>query len=440
MHIQILQVVKHRKIRSNKDTNGGYGTVNDFGRGMVAVFLKYLKSKSMRFPEILPAYVRAILKRQGHFVTYAQNKLDPNADIVLLQTSIINFYEELGWVDRINRMNPRIKVGFMGGMAMGNPQKYMNRGDFVIVGEIENALLNGDIANFSGLVDAGKVENLDSLPFPDWSHILKWKGGYGLIRTSRGRFLPMLSSRGCPMTCSYYCTYPLVQGKVFRARTPENVVEEIEYLQKQYDMTTVMFRDPIFSLKMERIENICELILKKGLAFSWICETHSRFLTSDLASLMARAGCVSIKLGIESGDLEVMKKSNRAAPDLIYQEEIVRCLEKQGIDVLAFYVLGYFDDMERTILKTIEYAKHLNTYGAQFTIATPYPGTQWYKDLSGNPDKFSLDENLENYTQYHLVYNHPHLSSNDLEHMKSLAYRRYYMRWAYLMKHFLKRL
>lgn len=64
MHIQILQVTKHRKIRSNKDTNGGYGTVNDFGRGMVAVLLKYYKSKSMRFPEILPAYVHAILKNR----------------------------------------------------------------------------------------------------------------------------------------------------------------------------------------------------------------------------------------------------------------------------------------------------------------------------------------------------------------------------------------
>jgi radical SAM superfamily enzyme YgiQ (UPF0313 family) len=398
----------------------------------------------MNFPEILPAYLHALLKRQGHTFTYAHNALHPAADVVLIQTSIVNYTAELEWAARLKREHPGKRIGFVGGMASNNPHLYLEasgfgQDDFVVAGEAENALLEADIADFSGLVNGELVDNLDDLPFPDWSHLGDQKTrDYTLLRTPKGRFLPMQSSRGCPMSCGFYCTYPLVQGAKFRARSPENVVAEIEYLQNSYDVTTVMFRDPIFSLKMGRVERICELILKKGLKLSWICETHPRYLNPELDALMARAGCVTVKLGVESGDLEVMSKSRRAAPDLLYQEEIIRCLEQHGIDVLAFYILGYFDDTHRSVLRTIEYAERLNTYGAQFTIATPYPGTGWYKDLQ-RQGHFDLDENYEHYNQYRLVYNHPNLGAGELEDLKNLAYRRYYPRWAYVKKNFLKR-
>jgi anaerobic magnesium-protoporphyrin IX monomethyl ester cyclase len=439
VHIHILQAVKAHGLRSSKDTNGGYGTVNDFGSGAVAFLLKLIKRGTMNFPELLPAYVHAILKQQGHRVTYAVNALDPSADLVLIQTSIINYYEELAWADRIRRAAPQVRIGFMGGMSAGNPQLYNGRGDFVLLGEAENALLHGDLSEFSGLVDYGLVPDLEALPFPDWSYLPQHNRGYGFLRIPGSRcFLPMLSSRACPMSCAYYCTYPLVQGASFRGRSAENVVDEIAYLQERFGMTTLMFRDPIFSLKMERVEQICELILQRGLNFSWICETHPRLLSAQLAALMRRAGCVAVKLGIEAGDLEVMVKSHRSAPDLLYQEQIVRTLEKNGIQVLAFYILGYFADTAQSIEKTISYANHLNSYGAQFTIATPYPGTPWHSDLSSQPQTYPFDANLEHYNQYQLVYRHPHLGRSELEGLKSQAYRRYYLRWGYIRKHFLK--
>ena len=150
---------------------------------------------------------------------------------------------------------------------------------------------------------------------------------------------------------------------------------------------------------------------------------------------MAKAGCVAIKFGIESANLDVMKKSHRASANLENQERIIRCCEQNQIDVLGFYILGYFDDTEETIWQTIKYAQKLNTFGAQFTIATPYPGTQWYQDLMQESDIYQLDENLERYTQYQLVYNHPHLTHSDLERLKSTAYQRYYLRLAYIAKH-----
>jgi radical SAM superfamily enzyme YgiQ (UPF0313 family) len=153
---------------------------------------------------------------------------------------------------------------------------------------------------------------------------------------------------------------------------------------------------------------------------------------------MAKAGCVAVKFGIESGNLDVMKKSHRASANLELQENIIRCCERNQIDVLGFYILGYFDDTQDTIRETIEYAKKLNTFGAQFTIATPYPGTQWYQDLMQESDIYQLEKDFESYTQYQLVYNHPNLTYEDLERLKSMAYQGYYFRPAYLAKHFRK--
>ena len=236
MHIHILQVAGHPELRSNKDTNGGFGTVNDFGKGLVSRVLKEYKNRSMNFPEILPAYVNAILKAQGHTVTYAWNDVPPDADIVLIQTSIVNFQHELDWVQKVKRRSPQVKVGFIGGMSGANPHLYQDKADFVVVGEVENALLQKDIASFSGIVDGGLTSDLDLLPFPDWSHIQTWKKGYGLVSRGESRLLPMSSSRGCPMTCGYYCTYPLTQGKKLRTRSPELVVAEAEYLQKDFEI------------------------------------------------------------------------------------------------------------------------------------------------------------------------------------------------------------
>jgi radical SAM superfamily enzyme YgiQ (UPF0313 family) len=442
--IHILQVRKPGRLRQSKDTNGGYGTVNDFGRGPAAAFLKYLKRSTMNFPELLPAYIQSILRRQGYKVTYSENKLNYLADIVLLQTSIINFSTELSWAQKIRYSDPSMRIGFMGGMVTGNIglyEKILEQGiaDFVITGEPENAILNQDIASFEGVVQGGMVAELDRLPFPDWSHVAGRRYGYLSLNAKSGKFLPLLSSRGCPMSCAYYCTYPLVQGANFRGRSPANVVDELEYLQLEYKTELVMFRDPIFSLHIARVTEICEQILQRGIKISWICETHPRYLNPDLIGLMAKAGCVTVKLGIESGNLQVMKASRRVTANIQHQEKMIRCLEEHGIRVFAFYILGYMDDTQATIDQTIDYAIRLNTYGAQFTIATPYPGTEWYAELQRQPDRYQLDDDLEHYNQYQLVFHHPNLSFDELERLKGQAYQRYYFRTGYLSRHVLRR-
>jgi anaerobic magnesium-protoporphyrin IX monomethyl ester cyclase len=434
MRIQILYASQKHTGRSNKDTNGGFGTVNDFGKSTFSSFLKHLKSRTMNFPEILPAYVSAILKSQNHEVTYAENQVDAQADLILILTSIIDFSREIYFASKIKKENSKVKVGFFGGMSAANPALYAENADFVVTGEIENALMNNHIGDFKGIIDGGFMSDLDQLPYPDWENVRKWKTQYGLFHRKKGRVLPILSSRGCPMSCSYYCTYPLVQGHKYRWRSAENVIAEIQFLQERYSISTLIFRDPIFTLRMERIEELCSLIIGNNIHIYWLCETHPRYLTQELIKLMKKAGCVSIKLGIESGNLQVMNHSYRNSFDLDNQRQILRTCEENGISVLGFFILGYFDDHLESLQQTLEYAINLNPLGAQFSIATPYPGTPWYSTLV--KENYNLDPIYENYTQYNLVYNHPKLTAKELENWKNKAYRKFYFRWTYFKKHY----
>lgn len=435
MKVHLLQARRALRVRTNKDTNGGYGTVNEFGSSLTSRLLSAAKARGMNFPELAPAYAAAILRARGHSVTYGENETNPDADVTLLQSSLVHFNEERRQARALKSRRPRMRVGFFGGVCDTLTEELLEVSDFVVRGEFEAALSDGDLADFDGVAYSGKVDDLDTLPYPSWDHV-SLRAGYPLVSRLRdARLAPMLASRGCPLSCRYYCTYPLVQGVKQRSRSVGNLVGEIEYLRDVYGVNLVLFRDPIFTLDMERTKAFCCALLELGERPRYIIETHTRFIDEEMVRLLAESGCVAVQLGIESGNAEVMRKSLRRSDSFENQEYAIRALERRGIKVLALFMLAYFDDTEATVEQTIDHALRLNPYGAQFTVATPYPGTPWYEHLKKENGRYRLSEDYDDYTQYRLVYDHPHLSAEDVERLKNRAYRRFYCRPSYLRKH-----
>lgn len=434
MKVHLLHATRKTFCRSSKDTNGSYGTLNDFGNSLTSKALTLYKKMAMNFPELSPAYASAILKSQGHEVSYGHNQDNPDADITLLQSSLVHFNEEIRWAKKLKAQYPQMKVGFFSGVSDVLHESLLEVADFVISGEVENALNSGDITSFEGRVFGGMINDLDTLAFPDWSHVAPKRYSMGSLRKG-SRVAPMLASRGCPMSCSYYCTYPLVQGKPQRKRSISNIVDEMLHLQNEQGVNVILFRDPIFTLDMKRAKEFCHAVLDAGLKTQYIIETHCQFVDEEMIELLARSGCVAIQFGIESGNLEIMAASKRKVKHLDMQKNVIHMCESHGIKVFALFMLAYFDDTVETIHQTIDYAIDLNPYGAQFTVATPYPGTPWFEELHKNNENFQLSENYDDYTQYQLVYQHPHLSFDDVTQLKNKAYRDFYFRAGYFKKH-----
>lgn len=188
------------------------------------------------------------------------------------------------------------------------PDRLLNHlgADFGIRGEGEHsfpALINRlaelkDTRGYTGPRIIGNngtvIENLDLIPRPDRSGFdneayLQW-GGMGNIQTKRG----------CPFKC-VYCTYPIVEGRNTRLRSPASVCDEIETMLHQ-GITNVFVVDNIFNYPMDHAEGICREIIKRRLSISWSCYANPRFVTHGLIDSMLEAGCTSVEFGSDAAD------------------------------------------------------------------------------------------------------------------------------------------
>jgi hypothetical protein len=262
--------------------------------------------------------------------------------------------------------------------------------DFAVLGEPEAtvSMLMGDgpldqvpgllhrtAAGWARTATRELERNLDSLPFPRWD-LLPYDR-YVIPKSSTSgqmRFLPMLTSRGCPYGCSY-CPYPVAQGLKWRFRSPENVVDEMEHLVGDLGVEYILFRDPMFSLQQKRVVGICEEILRRGLEVQWKCETRVDCLDEATIALMARAGCTGVNFGVESTDPEIQKGVHRKPILTSEFVDKVSICRRHGIATFAFFVVGLPGDTVDTILSSIEFAVRIRANWTQFTIATPFAGT-----------------------------------------------------------------
>jgi radical SAM superfamily enzyme YgiQ (UPF0313 family) len=374
---------------------------------------------------VTTAYLDSILTAQGAEVVIKHNALEP-ADLYLISSSITDCTLEKKLGEQARRQFGS-KVGYFGTFAAAVPEFYQDTADFIVKGEIENLapqVAQGHIP--SGITEAGFVTDLNRLPFPTWNQFQLRKYKYSIV-TARGITLPMLSSRGCPYTCGY-CPY-LVNAR-YRVRCPENVVDEIQYLVKQYGVRGISFRDPMFTFYRNRTLEIADRILQKGLAIRFGIETRTDKVDEELLRHLYRAGLRSIEIGIESANEEMLLENLRKAPGKEQQEKVIDLCHRLGIRVIANYILGLSNDTVEGVRKTIAYAKKLNTFAIQFTVTTPYPGTLLYESLK----EHIFEEDWEQFNGWTNVYTHPTMTSEQLHRLREEAYVSYHLRPRYVWR------
>ena len=432
MKVALLNPIPVRRGAVNKDISGGFGTVSDFGDSAVARTLTWLKQRGVRYPVLSLGYIAALFERAGWDVRYGDRPQDAEgADLALVYSSLVAHRAELDLAGTV-RARGRTPVGFVGPFASVKPELFTDHADFVIVGEPERAVqqIAADRQIPRGRLHSPPVDDLDSLPFPAWRYFDAGRFRYSPYFPGGRGFFPILSSRGCALSCAYYCPYTAVTGRKWRKRTPANVVAELEHLVRNFGAQRILFRDPLFTLDRERSGEIADRIRAARLRVEWVCETHLDYLDEGLLDRMQASGLRSIKVGIESASSTVLEGIKRHHPG---QDRIRRLLDhcdRRGIGVVAFYILGLPSDTEESIAATVDYAMELNTLGAQFTVATPYPGTGFF-DAASAEGRLLTDE-WERFDIYTPVMRHDGLSPSVIQRLKSRAYQQYYLRpaWA----------
>ncbi len=220
------------------------------------------------------------------------------------------------------------------------------------------------------------VQNLDELPMPDYSFAgeLMRRSGMGFV----------ISSRGCPVQCSF-CSTSSYWGQKVRMNSPRRVVDEMESLVASYGVKKIFFHDDTFNLGITRVREICAEITGRGLKVEWGASCRVSPVSEEMIDLMVAAGCRHICWGIESGSKAMLARIGKR----ITQEQISKafecCRKHLGvISVGAFTMVGNPGESPKTIAESIQFIGSLQMTDPPSTaVLYILPGTKLYAELLG---------------------------------------------------------
>jgi radical SAM superfamily enzyme YgiQ (UPF0313 family) len=273
------------------------------------------------------------------------------------------------------------------------------------------------------------INDLDSLPFParDLVDLSKFRL-HSYIDFGK-RSTTMITSRGCPFNCNF-CSSHLAMGYRYRLRSAENVLAEIDEITNKYGIDHIVFEDDTMTLKHDRIEAICEGLMRMPNKPSWYSITRVDAMNKPLAKIMKRAGCKMVGFGIESGSPEILKKIKKKISIQKAIEAIHACTEA-GMRTQCTFIVGFPFDTQKTMEMTLEAAKKINPTLAIFFPLTPYPGTEIFDNFL---NKELRPRDVESWANYIVTSNNSGVSVNEqysgheLKDLANLWNRRFYFR------------
>ncbi|MHA1679649.1 MAG: B12-binding domain-containing radical SAM protein [Promethearchaeota archaeon] len=238
------------------------------------------------------------------------------------------------------------------------------------------------------------LDDINSIPFPDWEQIkpsLYPPFPHGFFYKHSG-YAPIFSSRGCPFSCHYCASCNFWRRKI-RFRTPENVVDEIQFLHDRYGVREIHFWDDNLTLKRSHIEGICKEIMRRNLHhmhFSTPNGVRVDTLDEKLLKLMRAAGFYHLTFSVESGSSTVLKKSGKFTNlKLIARNAFIA--KRLGFDLESFFLIGLPADTVESIKKTIKFAKSVPFDRRNFFLVTPLPGSRLFSEWAKNRDVRGLN-------------------------------------------------
>ncbi|MHB1269914.1 MAG: B12-binding domain-containing radical SAM protein [Thermoleophilia bacterium] len=263
------------------------------------------------------------------------------------------------------------------------------------------------------------IENLDDLPFPAWDMIDT--GLYRLPFTGQ-RFLLVATARGCPHACTF-CANKVYYGSRLRKRSPERIVDEIEWAVKDLGVKDFLIWSESFTNDQDYAMETADEIIRRGLDIRWVCNSRVDTVSAELFARIKQAGCWMIGFGIESGSQEVLD-SVRKGTTIEDARRAVILAHGAGLEVTGHCILGFPGETENTMQRTIDFARELRLEYVQFYCATAFPGSRLYDSCV---DQGWLEESdWKYYEQNFSVITTPQLRAQQVMDARERAYRQFY--------------
>lgn len=315
-------------------------------------------------------------------------------------------------------------------------QAFRERGIPVVMGGIHPTVLPDEAAIHADAVVIGEAE-------PIWQDVLgdlkanqlksRYEhegfaelGGFPFPRREllrKDRYLTInvvQTARGCPNGCSF-CSVSSIFGRPFRFRPIEEVIEEIRSLEGGW----IGFVDDNIAGQARRAKELFEALIHLKKKRRWVGQTDISIADNpELMKLAVKSGCQAMFIGLESVSEENLHATHKLPNLHLDMGKAIRKIHKAGIEIIGSFVLGLDNDNIDTFKKTLKFAERHKLAAAQFSVLTPYPGTEMRKQLEC--EGRIANDGWEDYTMSKVVFQPLNMTKEDLKKGQRYIYKRFY--------------
>ena len=371
--------------------------------------------------------VAAVARRHGWRIRLVDETREPLPDhlpdLVMIQVwtcmapsayALADWYRERG-----------VPVVLGGVHASMMPGEALRHADAVFAGEVE--------ARLGDLLDDAEAGTLQPFYEGEWSdmavvpHLAEYLDLYNAPIFRRIPVHSLQTSRGCRFNCSY-CSVIRINGRGMRHMDADRVVDEMRLLRRQRPRlpggTPVYVLDDDLMSDRDHAASMFEALVRAGLRTPLIVQASSMFgRDEEVMSLAARAGCVSVFIGLESLERDSLIEANKKNRPSEYAE-LVSNIHRHGIGVSAGIIFGFDNDGPGVFDTTVDELERIGVDSARFASLTPLPGTQIFAQMYEEGRIADLD--WSHYDGMHTVIRPERMDRSDLQAGLVHAYRRWY--------------
>lgn len=343
-----------------------------FPHNGLAILATILKKRGH---EVLIVDYAFLFKRKNSDISYLMKDFKP--DVIGISIYTPNEHEAIQLLSSVRQADQFIPI------MLGGPHatlyyetlKEDKSIDYIVRGEAELQIIdlveNAKREKKPKIIETDKLVDLGDLPFPDYTTFLGWES---II------VYPLMTSRGCPNICSFCASFGL--SRRWRARKPEECIEELELAKKVLPPFKVIIFDDNPTVDKKRFNKFLDLYSKKIRLELAIVNTRADGIDDTFLTLLKKCGVNWIAIGVEHAHPEVFKLINKGET-LQQIEEACKLIKKRGLQLALSFVIGLpGDNLERT-KESIRFFKKMKADDVSLNHITPFRYTavrKWYEE------------------------------------------------------------
>jgi len=394
-------------------------------------------------------YLKSFLERNNVVSSFYGTWETPNLSLLTIAGLIPDSYE-ISFIDEDHGMEVPFDEYFdivaLTGMTQQIYRAYeicsefKKKGSYVVIGGIHATIMTDEALKYADTIFIGEGEDT-------WKEFLRdfEKGTprsryickeyidlsqspvprYEILNKSLYSAYSIQTTRGCPRTCNY-CTLPIMYGSTYRHKTVEQIIEEIKAVQRFDSDPFIFFADDNMFIQKEYSKKLVREIEKLGII--WGTQTDiSVAEDEELLQLLYKSGCHWLFIGFENvskDGLSFLDDKEWKAAQLSNYEKAIEKIHQSGIHIWGSFMFGGDKDTASVFGDTLEFTLKNGIYSGSFTILTPLPGTQLFRQMSEAGR--IIDYDWSRYTFWDVIFKPVNLSPDELAKGVAWVYEQFY--------------